>query len=84
MFETFKVPFCYVANTASLALEASGGRMTGIVLDCGDSVTNVTPVYDGKYAGLCHSHSASKGGKYACVLYNLYINDAGVYMHFLG
>jgi len=45
-FETFNVPAFYVATPALLALNASG-RTTGVVLDCGDAVTYVVPVYEG-------------------------------------
>lgn len=45
-FERFKVPAFYIAIQAVLSLYASG-RMTGIVLDSGDGVTHVVPVYEG-------------------------------------
>lgn len=46
MFETFGVPCVYVSIQAVLALYASG-RTTGVVLDSGDGVSHVVPVYDG-------------------------------------
>ncbi|OIW07373.1 hypothetical protein TanjilG_10208 [Lupinus angustifolius] len=46
MFEKFNVPAMYVAIQAVLSLYASG-RMTGIVLDSGDGVSNTVPVYEG-------------------------------------
>jgi len=46
MFETFDVPGFYVAIQAILSLYSSG-RTTGIVLDSGDGVTHVVPVYEG-------------------------------------
>ncbi|KAL7128271.1 hypothetical protein ABFS83_14G305200 [Erythranthe nasuta] len=46
MFETFNVPAMYVALQAVLSLYASG-RTTGVVIDCGDGVTNVAPIYEG-------------------------------------
>lgn len=46
MFETFNVPALYVITQPVLALYASG-RTTGIVVDIGDGVTHVVPVYEG-------------------------------------
>jgi actin len=45
-FETFNVPSCYVAASAVLSLYGSG-RDTGIVLEVGDGVTQVVPIYEG-------------------------------------
>jgi actin, other eukaryote len=45
-FETFGVPAFHVQVQAVLALHASG-RTTGIVLDSGDGVTNIVPIYEG-------------------------------------
>jgi len=45
-FERFNAPALYVAPQAILSLYASG-RSTGLVLDCGDGVTHVVPVYEG-------------------------------------
>jgi actin-related protein len=46
MFETFNVPAMYVATQAVLSLYASG-RTTGIVVDSGDGVSQIVPVYEG-------------------------------------
>ncbi|KAK7454430.1 Actin-2 [Stygiomarasmius scandens] len=46
MFETFNAPAFYVQIQAVLSLYASG-RTTGVVMDSGDGVTHVVPIYEG-------------------------------------
>eukprot|EP01083_Nonionella_stella_P302817 1045635_1 len=46
LFETFNVPALYVAIQNVLSLVASG-RTNGVVVDCGDGVTTVVPIYEG-------------------------------------
>jgi len=46
MFETFNSPAFYVAIQAVLSLYASG-RTTGLVLDSGDGVSHIVPIYEG-------------------------------------
>ena len=46
VFETFNAPAFYVAVQGVLSLYASG-RTTGVVLDSGDGVTHIVPVYEG-------------------------------------
>ncbi|KAK4526019.1 hypothetical protein GAYE_SCF19G3930 [Galdieria yellowstonensis] len=46
MFETFHAPAMYVAIQAVLSLYSSG-RTSGLVLDSGDGVTHIVPVYEG-------------------------------------
>lgn len=68
MFETFNVPGLYIAVQAVLALCASllvkkadtkGGKqntVTGTVIDSGDGVTHVIPVFEGYTIGSCIKH----------------------------
>jgi actin beta/gamma 1 len=46
MFESFNVPAMYVNIQAVLSLYAAG-RTTGCVIDSGDGVTHIVPIYDG-------------------------------------
>ena len=46
MFETFSIPALYVSMQPAMALYASG-RVSGLVTDCGSSVTHVVPFYEG-------------------------------------
>lgn len=46
MFETYNIPSFYVSIQAVLSLYASG-RTTGVVLDIGDGVSHVVPIYEG-------------------------------------
>merc|ERR550514_1942682 len=46
MFETFNVPAMYVQIQAILSLY-NAGRTTGIVMDSGDGVSHVIPIYEG-------------------------------------
>ena len=46
MFETFNSPAFYTSINSVLSIYASG-RTTGVVVDSGDGVTNVVPIYEG-------------------------------------
>ena len=66
MFETFNVPGLYIAVQAVLALCASlltkqdsAGKqvgVTGTVIDSGDGVTHIIPVFEGYVIGSCIKH----------------------------
>jgi len=45
MFETFNVPYLFLHLQAVLALLASG-RTTGVVLDSGESISHVVPIFE--------------------------------------
>jgi actin, other eukaryote len=46
LFESFNVPEFYVDIQALLSLFGCGGRTTGVVVDIGDDVTQIVPIYD--------------------------------------
>ena len=46
MFEHFNVPGLYINVSAVLALYESG-RMTGVVLDSGEGISDIIPIYEG-------------------------------------
>jgi len=46
LFEKFSVPACFVVIQAVMSLYAAG-RTTGAVLDSGDGVSHVVPIYEG-------------------------------------
>ncbi|KAH7696561.1 Actr1a-prov protein [Aphelenchoides avenae] len=45
-FETLNVPALYIQMQAVLALYSTG-RTTGVILDSGDGVTHIVPIYEG-------------------------------------
>lgn len=45
-FETFNVPALHIQMQAVLSLYSSG-RTTGVVVDSGDGVTHVVPIFEG-------------------------------------
>ena len=55
IFETFNSPAFYVGIQAVMSLYASG-RTTGIVMDSGDGVSHVVPIYEGKCNNFMQSY----------------------------
>ena len=55
MFETFNVPALHVSIQALLSLYASG-RCSGVVLDSGDGVSHIVPIYE----GYCMPHNIAR------------------------
>lgn len=50
LFEKFDCPACFIAIQAVMSLYSSG-RTTGCIVDSGDGVTHVVPVYEGFSCG---------------------------------
>ena len=46
MFETYNTPSFFMKNQAVLSL-LSSGRNTGVVVESGDEITNIVPIYEG-------------------------------------
>ena len=55
-FETFNVPYFYLAPSPPLILGAAGGRTTGLSVDLSE-ITRIVPVYEGYFL----SHCVQKG-----------------------
>ena len=46
MFENFEIPNCYLARSAVMSVYAKG-RTTGMVIDSGEGLTQIVPVFEG-------------------------------------
>ncbi|XP_056651951.1 actin, clone 302 isoform X1 [Monodelphis domestica] len=71
-FETFQVPALYVALQGLMALYATG-KSTGVVLECGDGVTAVIPIYQGRCLFQSISRSDFAGGDVTNYLAGLFL-----------
>ena len=84
-FEQFEVPFFYISNPAVLGLLATG-RTTGLVVDSGEGITNIVPVYEG-YSIKSSIQTLDIGGKTLTdfmrdsllVELNIYMNQTSEY-----
>jgi actin len=82
MFETYNVPSFYIAPQAVLGL-ISAARITGVVLDIGEGVTQAVPIYEGTVM----PHAVNQTGVQGRALtdwmirllleYRIYISTAG-------
>ncbi|KAJ3429079.1 actin-7-related [Anaeramoeba flamelloides] len=45
MFETFNVPYLYIGNSAAMSLYDTDQRTTGLVLEMGEDLNYVVPIY---------------------------------------
>ena len=71
MFETFKIPAFYMAVPSVMALYVSG-RVTGLVLDCGNKLSHTVPVYEGNYLSIYTIYvTSSKSPKTSQLIYDL-------------
>ncbi|KAG2385774.1 hypothetical protein C9374_002923 [Naegleria lovaniensis] len=46
MFETFSVPAIYLGNQAVMSMYGCG-KVSGVIVESGDGITNVLPIYEG-------------------------------------
>jgi actin len=67
MFETFSVPMIHIANQQALSL-MSLGKTTGVIVDVGDQVTSVVPIYEGCVIQHCVTRSELAGSDISALL----------------
>ncbi|KAF8821162.1 actin-related protein ARP1 [Cardiosporidium cionae] len=78
-FETFNSPAIFISPQAVLSLYSSG-RTTGVVLDSGDGVTHVVPIY----SGFSSSHAVTRSdvaGRDITYYLSLLLRKAGYIFH---
>ena len=78
IFEKFNMVSLYVANQAMLSLYASG-KITGIVLDSGEGLTQIVPIYEGFIIDNCYLKS-NLAGKYLTDYMAYLLMESGVYL----
>lgn len=74
-FEKFQVPGLFICSQALLPLY-SFGKTTGVVLECGDGLTQCAPIYDG-YILNNTSQRMNIGGKAVTEYLNLLLRHSG-------
>lgn len=78
LFDTFNVAGLYLLNNAVAALQAAG-KSTGVVVDIGDSVTHIVPIFDG-YA-MSHSIIRSNlAGKHLTDYFSKILSERGYHL----
>jgi len=56
MFETFEVPYTFLASQVVLSLYGAGlGNLTGVVVNIGEGTTDIVPYYEGRGQHLAHA-----------------------------
>lgn len=78
-FETFNVPAMFIALQGALSLFATA-KTTGIVLESGDGVTQVLPIYDG-YSISHANNRINLGGRDVTDHLNLLLRRAGYHFN---
>ena len=76
LFETFSVNKVCVINSSVLSLIKKTGSITGMVVDSGDSLSQVIPIEDGYLINFCLKHTPIAGRAITSYLYRL-SNEAG-------
>ena len=74
-FENFDVPALFIGQQAALGLYAFG-KTTGLVVDSGDGVTQVVPIYEG-YAIEKGIERINLGGRDITEYFRLLLRKAG-------
>lgn len=78
LFETFNVPGVYLATPPALSIYAAG-KFTGVVVDCGHSVTQVVPIFDG-YALSGSVLRSNIGGKDVTDYLQMLLSERGLHL----
>ena len=78
LFDTFNVPGLYLVTPQVLSIY-SAGKFTGVVVDCGDEVTHVVPIFDG-YALFGSVMRTCLGGRDITQFLTKLLNERGLHL----